>query len=110
MLSLELLLLLVHLAVALEFTSKLVLNVLPLDQVGAELKGLRFELHDVALLALSKQLNLVDMSLIFSSGAFLIESNTTDGQILVGAKALQGLGQLVFTTLVLPEGRGQLLV
>ena len=110
MLSLELLLLLVHLAVALEFTSKLVLNVLPLDQVGAELEGLRLELRDVALLALCEQLHLIDVSLIFSSGTLLIESNTTDGQILVGAKALQGLGQLVFATLVLPEGRGQLLV
>lgn len=72
MLSLELLLLLVHLAITFDLTSILVLNVLPLDQVSAELESLRLELHDVALLALRKQLNLVDMSLIFSSGTFLI--------------------------------------
>ena len=72
MLSLELLLLLVHLAITFDLTSKLVLNVLPLDQVSAELESLRLELHDVALLALRKQLNLVDVSLIFSSGTFLI--------------------------------------
>jgi len=72
LLSLELLLLLVHLAITFDLTSILVLNVLPLDQVSAELESLRLELHDVALLALRKQLNLVDMSLIFSSGTFLI--------------------------------------